>query len=89
MLADYCLKLKKKKQTRRFWEKDLFLQRSQMGFYEKTFQEMKNTDPEMFFKTFRMDRSAMADLLAMFEDRLRKTSIRKPILPECRLVTIM
>lgn len=88
-IAYISLKLRKKKQKRGFWVRIIFLNRKLMRFFETTYQEMKSGNPEMFFKTFRMDSPTMQELFLMIEHRLRKTSIRKAIVPECRLVLII
>lgn len=79
------LKLLKQKQKRKFWVREIFLNRDELGFFEVTYKQIKAKDPEKFFSTFRMSPQTFDKLLANVMHQLQKSSYRLPIQPECRL----
>ncbi|KAJ8971598.1 hypothetical protein NQ314_000613, partial [Rhamnusium bicolor] len=74
---------------RRWWVRDIYLNRDEAGYFNKMFKNMKEKDPEEFFKHTRMDRHIYDLLLSQTKDHLTKKSIRTPINFECRLVVTL
>lgn len=70
---------------RRWWVREIYLNRDEAGYFAKMYKNMKDQDPEQFFKHTRMDRRVYDRLLSLTKDHLTKKSIRKPINFECRL----
>lgn len=75
---------------RRWWVRELNKNRDVEGYFYKNFENMKSKDPEHFFKMTRMSSQTFDLLFVLVEERLQKSSNRKPIEPKCRLfVTLL
>lgn len=78
------------KQKRRWWVREVNINRNEMGFFTACFIQIKLKDEEHFFKATRLNVIKFEFLLNVLKDRLIRHSQRKPILPEDRLaVTLM
>lgn len=77
-------------QKRRWWVRDVNLNRNELGFFTTCFKQMKLKDEEHFLKATRLSVTKFEFLLNVLKDRLVRHSRRKPIAPEDRLaVTLM
>lgn len=79
-------KRKKKCKKRRFWVREIFLQRETHGAFHTLFQALLR-DRESFFRFHRMVPERFHHLLSLVEDRITKkeTNLRKPISAKERL----
>lgn len=75
---------KEKILKRRYWVRQLLLQRKQNDHYT-LFQFIKNNDDEQFFKFTRMTVPQFERLLELVQEPLLKRSIREPLSPKHRL----
>ena len=77
---------RRKPRKRRFWVRDIFLQRQIHGTFHTLFQELLQ-DRELFFRYHRMTPTRFEHLLSLVEDRItkQKTQFRKPISARERL----
>lgn len=66
---------------RKFYE-----ERKNLGFYELSFKSLILDNEDLFFKATRMNKQNFQIILNLTKHRLVKTSIRKPIAAECRLL---
>ena len=79
-------KRQRKPRKRRFWIRNIFLQRETRGTFRTLFQELLQ-DKELFFRYHRMTPSRFEHLLSLVEDKItkEKTNFRDPICAEERL----
>ncbi|XP_055846086.1 uncharacterized protein LOC129912029 isoform X2 [Episyrphus balteatus] len=63
--------------------------RRQNGFFNATFLKIKEHDSAQFFMYTRMHPAMFDELLNLVSPFMIKTSIREPILPECRLALFL
>ncbi|XP_055915280.1 uncharacterized protein LOC129948341 [Eupeodes corollae] len=77
------------KQKRRWWVRELNLTRDETGFFAQNFEQMKERDPEHFYKIIRMSYQSFEILGALIEPHLEKTCWRKPIEPKARLFLVL
>ena len=75
--------------SRRWWVRELNQSRDVDGFFILNFEKMKKLDPEHFFKMTRMNSSTFDLLFVLLEEKMQKTSKRKPIEPKFRLFLTM
>ncbi|XP_055910546.1 putative nuclease HARBI1 [Eupeodes corollae] len=80
------LKYYSKVNTRRWWVRPVYQERNEKGYFETTFKFIKENDPDLFFKSTRMNHIQYNLLLSLVKKRLTKSSIRKAISRECRMV---
>lgn len=69
----------------RWWVRPINVDRCAKGAFRNLFDEIKNTDGEMFFKYTRMTPDQFDTLLALVRPKLLKRSRRKPLSPGLRL----
>lgn len=75
---------------RRWWVREVNLNRNELGFFKSCLIQMKLKDEEHFLKATRLSVSKFELILNLLKARLTKHSRRKPIAPEDRLaVTLM
>ena len=79
-------KRQRKPRKRRFWIRNIFLQRKTRGTFRTLFQELLQ-DKELFFRYHRMTPSRFEHLLSLVEEKItkEKTNFRDPICAEERL----
>lgn len=82
-LHNILMELNKRKRTRAV--REMHLERTIEGFFEISFNKMKDIDEEQFLMCTRMKRETFDLLLNLLRPKLIKYSIRTPISPECRL----
>lgn len=82
----YCSESDKKTKKRRFWARNIFLQRPLHGTFYTLFQELMKDD-ELFFRYHRMTPARFEHLLSLVEDQITKkrTNFREPISARERL----
>lgn len=73
------------KRKSRSSNKELFKSREKYGFYNTGFDILKEKNPELFFKSVRMDYEEFKALLELVRFALTKHSKRKPVNEEQRL----
>lgn len=70
----------RKRQTKRFWMRDIFKNRKQQGAYHNLLNEMRLTDTEKYFNYLRMGSESFTKLLNIVGPRLTKLyCVREPI----------
>ena len=79
--------LQRNKRKRRFWVRDIFLQRDRFGVFHTLYQELKQ-DREYYYRYLRMSPERFSHLLSLVQERITKndTRFRKSISAEERLV---
>ncbi|KAK5644198.1 hypothetical protein RI129_008043 [Pyrocoelia pectoralis] len=70
---------------RRWWVRPANRSRNKDGYFINNYLQLKEIDPEDFFKHTRMTRNLYNRIINLLEPELTKHSIRKPISFECRL----
>lgn len=70
---------------RRWWVREVNLDRQVNGYFETCFKNIKAKDPEDFFKHTRMTTQVYDQLFSILQEKLTKCSPREPIRAECRL----
>ena len=80
-------KAKNNRTRRRFWTRQIFLERNQKGEFHNLVKEMKLFDHEYFHKQFRMSPTTFEKLLSWVAPKIQKgsTHMRETIGPEERL----
>ena len=76
----------KKRQHKRYWVRQIFRYRDQLGAFNTLFNELKD-DREYFFRYLRMSPDRFGHLLSLVRDNIqrRDTVFRKAIPAEARL----
>lgn len=78
-----------KKRKRACWVREVNRDRNKKGYYIASFLQIKEKDPDAFFKHTRMKKETYNLLLSLLKCSLEKTSIRKAIEPEQRLAVTL
>lgn len=81
----YIKKIKRSRERKRIWVREVNINRNIDGFFERSFNIIKNRDPQQFSRATRMSGEVFEMLFNLLEARLTKNSIRKPISAKCRL----
>ncbi|KAL1488582.1 hypothetical protein ABEB36_015045 [Hypothenemus hampei] len=86
MYPQYLISEKqKKRRKRRYKVKPINRQRKLYGQYEKLFKNMKENDPEQFFKYTRLSSEQFDFLLALIDPHIKKNKSKNPLSPSHRL----
>lgn len=75
----------KLKNPRRWWVRPTNQKRETLGIHRHLIKDMRESDPEEFFRFTRMSVSTFDELLDLIKPRLQKRSIRQSIAPDIRL----
>ena len=81
--------LNKKKRKRRWWIRPVWRNRRELSHYYQLFKILATEDDELLFRCIRMTMKQFHELLELLRVRLQKRSIRRPILPEHRLLVTL
>lgn len=81
--------LLKKRKIRRIWVQDIYQQRNEKGFYRNLIQELRLSNPTLYFNFTRMSSNSFDKLLNICGQSLLKHSQRVPISPEQRLMVTL
>ncbi|XP_055845807.1 uncharacterized protein LOC129911851 [Episyrphus balteatus] len=80
---------KNKNRNRKWWIRPLYQNRHNRGYFQTTFKQIKENDEDLLFNATRLTRLQYDLLLSLIKSKLTKTSIRRPISPECRMVVTL
>ena len=71
----------KRRQKRKFWVRNIYLERESKGEFNLLLNEMRLHDHDLFFKSFRMSPATFKKLLQMVGPSIQRehTKMRKPI----------
>ena len=83
----YILNRIQQRMKRRYWVRDIYLERETKGEYNLLVKQMKRYDHELFFKSFRMSPTTFEKLLCLVGPDIEKeaTQMRNPISSSERL----
>ncbi|XP_063910359.1 uncharacterized protein LOC135127718 [Zophobas morio] len=73
----------------RWWVRPIFQSRKSKGDFHNLMNEMRLSDPEMFFSYTRMTRDQFDYLLSLVGNKLKKSSRRESLEPACRLAVTL
>lgn len=82
---------RRRRRQRKFWIRSWIERRQEQGAYANLVHELKNEDPNMYKRYFRMDPDNFQHILAMIRYKITKqeTNMRKPVSPAERLAVTL